>query len=129
MRHASDGKDRGSVAVEFALVLPILATLLIGVIEFGNAYGAQLAVTNAAREAARTMAVQNSVSAAQSAALTAAQALRAPAMTAAEVAVSPSTCSAGTTATVTIRYPFAFLTGYFGAGFTMTGKAAMQCGG
>jgi hypothetical protein len=30
---------------------------------------------------------------------------------------------------VTIRYPFAFLTGFFGSGFTMTGKAAMQCGG
>ena len=129
MQDAQATKDRGSVAVEFALVLPILATLLIGVIEFGNAYGAQLAVTNAAREAARTMAVQNSVSAAQSAALTAAQALTAPAMTASEVSISPSTCSAGATATVTIRYPFAFLTGYFGAGFTMTGKAAMQCGG
>jgi Flp pilus assembly protein TadG len=128
MQHA-DRKDRGSVAVEFALVLPILATLLIGVIEFGNAYGAQLAVTNAAREAARTMAVQNSVSAAQSAALTAAQALTRPAMTASQVTVSPSSCSAGSTATVTIRYPFAFLTGYFGAGFTMVGKAAMQCGG
>ena len=129
MQDAHETKDRGSVAVEFALVLPILATLLIGVIEFGNAYGAQLAVTNAAREAARTMAVQNSVSAAQSAALTAAQALTAPAMTASEVTISPSTCSAGATATVTIRYPFAFLTGYFGTGFTRTGKAAMQCGG
>ncbi|HEV7624773.1 MAG TPA: TadE family protein [Amnibacterium sp.] len=129
MQDVHDRKDRGSVAVEFALVLPILATLLIGVIEFGNAYGAQLAVTNAAREAARTMAVQNSVSAAQSAALAAAQALTAPAMTASEVSVSPSACSVGSTATVTIRYPFAFLTGYFGAGFTMTGKAAMQCGG
>ena len=32
-------------------------------------------------------------------------------------------------ATVTISYPFVFLTGFFGAGFTMTGKAAMQCGG
>jgi Flp pilus assembly protein TadG len=129
MQHAHEKKDRGSVAVEFALVLPILATLLIGVIEFGNAYGAQLTVTNAAREAARTMAVQNSVSAAQNAALSAAQALATPAMTASEVTISPSTCSAGSTATVTIRYPFAFLTGYFGAGFTMTGKAAMQCGG
>jgi hypothetical protein len=30
---------------------------------------------------------------------------------------------------VTISYPFHFLTGFFGSGFTMTGKAAMQCGG
>jgi hypothetical protein len=75
------------------------------------------------------MAIQNSVSAAQSAALTAAQALTRPAMTASEVAVSPSACAAGSTATVTISYPFAFLTGFFGNGFTMTGKAAMRCGG
>ena len=125
----NESRERGSVAVEFALVLPILATLLIGILEFGNAFGAQLAVTNAAREAARTMAVQNSVSAAQTSALTAAQSLTRPAMTTSEVTVSPSTCSAGSTATVTIRYPFAFLTGFFGSGFTMTGKAAMHCGG
>jgi Flp pilus assembly protein TadG len=125
----NESRERGSVAVEFALVLPILATLLIGILEFGNAFGAQLAVTNAAREAARTMAVQNSTSAAQSSALAAAQSLARPAMTASEVAISPSTCTAGSTATVTIRYPFTFLTGFFGTGFTMTGKAAMQCGG
>jgi Flp pilus assembly protein TadG len=123
--HAS---ERGSVAVEFALVLPILAALLIGILEFGNAYGAQLSITNAAREAARTMAVQNSVSAAQSAAVSAAGALN-PALTTTQVAVSPAGCTAGTTASVTISYPFHFLTGFFGTGFTMTGKAAMQCGG
>lgn len=120
--------ERGAVAVEFALLLPILATLLIGVIEFGNSYGAQLTVTNAAREAARTMAVQNSLTSARSSAVTAAAALS-PAMTTTEVAISPSTCTAGATATVTISYPFKFLTGFFGRGFTMTGKAAMQCGG
>ena len=120
--------DRGAVAVEFAFVLPILATLLIGVIEFGNAYGTQLTITNAAREAARTMAVQNSPSSARTAAITAAAAVS-PAMTTSEIAISPSTCTAGATTTVTISYPFKFLTGFFGTGFTMTGKAAMQCGG
>jgi Flp pilus assembly protein TadG len=129
MQQASDSKDRGSVAVEFALVLPILITLLLGVLEFGNAYGAQLAITNAAREAARTMAVQNSVTAAQTAALTATAALTRPAVATGDVTVSPSTCSAGSTAIVTIRYPFLFLTGFFGNGFTMIGKAAMRCGG
>jgi len=129
MQDAHDRKDRGSVAVEFALVLPILATLLIGVIEFGNAYGAQLTITNAAREAARTMAVQNSTTAAKGAAVTASSALTRPALTAGQVAVSPAACAAGGTTTVTISYPFVFLTGFFGHGFTMTGKAAMQCGG
>jgi Flp pilus assembly protein TadG len=129
MQDAHDRKDRGSVAVEFALVLPILATLLIGVIEFGNAYGAQLTITNAAREAARAMAVQNSPTVAKGAAVTAASALTRPSLTTSQVTVSPAACTAGGTATVTISYPFVFLTGFFGHGFTMTGKAAMQCGG
>jgi Flp pilus assembly protein TadG len=120
--------DRGAVAVEFALILPILATLLIGILEFGHVYQTQITVSNSAREAARTMAVQNSVSAAQSAALTAAVALS-PTMTSSELTISPAACTAGSTAVVTIQYPFTFFTGFFGAGFTMTGKAAMQCGG
>jgi hypothetical protein len=30
---------------------------------------------------------------------------------------------------VKIRYPYKFFSGFFGKGFTMTGVAAMKCGG
>lgn len=50
--------ERGAVAAEFALVLPVLLIILFGIIEFGMImYGREL-VTNAAREGARAGIVQ-----------------------------------------------------------------------
>ena len=51
--------ERGAAAVEFALVVPILLVLLLGIIEFGRAYNVQISLTHAARETARTMAIDN----------------------------------------------------------------------
>lgn len=49
-----DRRDqRGAVAVEFALILPIVVMLLFGTLSAGLVYSDHLAVTNAAREAAR----------------------------------------------------------------------------
>lgn len=45
--------EDGSSAVEFALVAPLLIMLVFGVISFGMIFGQQLALGNAAREAAR----------------------------------------------------------------------------
>jgi Flp pilus assembly protein TadG len=45
------------VAVEFALILPILLLLVLGIIEFGFGYHAWDATQNAAREGARLGAV------------------------------------------------------------------------
>jgi Flp pilus assembly protein TadG len=52
--------DRGSQAqalVEFALVLPLLLLLLVGIIDFGRALFVYSEVSNAAREAVRYAAV------------------------------------------------------------------------
>ena len=45
--------EHGVIAVEFALVLPILITLVAGIVEFGFALYFQEVITNASREAAR----------------------------------------------------------------------------
>jgi Flp pilus assembly protein TadG len=45
--------ERGVVAVEFALVLPLLVMLLLGVTTVGLTYSDHLSVTNAVRESAR----------------------------------------------------------------------------
>jgi Flp pilus assembly protein TadG len=45
---------RGQSLVETALVLPVLALLTFGLLDFGRAYYFQVAITNAAREGART---------------------------------------------------------------------------
>ncbi len=49
--------ESGASTVEFALVVPILFMLLFGIIQFGIAFGNQLAITHAAREGARLAAV------------------------------------------------------------------------
>lgn len=54
--------QRGAVAVEFALIFPILVLLVLGIIEFGAGFHAWDATQNAAREGARLAAVDASPS-------------------------------------------------------------------
>ncbi|MBD0320749.1 MAG: pilus assembly protein [Gemmatimonadetes bacterium] len=49
--------DEGQAVVEFALVAPILILLLVGIFEFGRAWSAHQALTDAAREGARAAVV------------------------------------------------------------------------
>ncbi len=55
-RHAGAARargDRGAVLVEFALVLPLLVTLLLGMLSGGLAYNQKQQLTHATREGAR----------------------------------------------------------------------------
>jgi Flp pilus assembly protein TadG len=58
-RRQRSRQDRGASAVEFALVLPLLVTILFGVIDFGYFFGQFNEVRHAAREGARMAAVSN----------------------------------------------------------------------
>ncbi|MBA8793012.1 Flp pilus assembly protein TadG [Friedmanniella endophytica] len=124
--------ERGAAAVEFALVAPLLILLVVGITQFGRAYAAQAQLTNAARQAARTMALQSNVSAAQAAAQAAAPTLN---LTTGQISVTPSTCTTSTssptaTAVVTINYPFTFLaSSMLGGPVTLHGRAVMRCNG
>ncbi len=55
-------REDGSAAVELAFVLPILVTLLGGVIQFGALFFIQNEMTGAARSAARALAVGQATS-------------------------------------------------------------------
>lgn len=46
-------KQKGAAAVEFAVILPLLLALVIGIIDFGHLFWHQCALTNAAREGVR----------------------------------------------------------------------------
>ena len=50
---------RGQSLVEFALVVPMLLLMVVGVIEFGRAWNVSQVVTDAARQGARKAAVLN----------------------------------------------------------------------
>jgi Flp pilus assembly protein TadG len=49
--------DRGAAAVEMALVMPILLSMIIGVIDFSRIFNAEIQLSQAAREGARIAAL------------------------------------------------------------------------
>jgi hypothetical protein len=55
-------RERGQSAVEFALILPVLALLVMGMVDFGRIAAQYQAGANAAREAARYCSLHPGVS-------------------------------------------------------------------
>jgi Flp pilus assembly protein TadG len=53
-RSSSGGQRRGAAAVEFAVVAPLFFLVLAGIIEFGQAFRIEHALSNASRRAARS---------------------------------------------------------------------------
>jgi Flp pilus assembly protein TadG len=119
--------ERGAVAVEFALLAPVLVMILLGIVEFGRAYNVQTTLTTAAREGVRSMAINNNQTTARAATKNAA-ALLTPALTDGNIAFSAGDCAVNTPMTVTVTYNLSTLTGIAGP-FAMTGKGTMLCGG
>lgn len=57
--------EKGQALVEFALVLPILLLLILGMIEYGWALNGKITLTNAVREGARLAAINHKESEAE----------------------------------------------------------------
>jgi Flp pilus assembly protein TadG len=126
----SQPSERGAVAVEFALLAPILIMLLLGIMEFGRAYNTQMVLTNAAREGARVMAIENNQSAAIAAASRASSSLGPLNMefSTSPVASTPAICSPTNQVTLVVRYSLKTMTGIAGP-FDLQGRGTMLCGG
>ena len=123
--------ERGASAVEFALIVPLLLALVVGIVEFGHAFQVQGQLSAAAREGVRAMALQNDPAAAR-AAVRNATATFDPAVTDAEIVITPSVCppvGGSTTVRLTIDYDMPFLTGLFGTGVDLSGTGVMRCNG
>ena len=128
--------DRGAQAVEFALIWVFaLVPLILGMIEFGAVMYSQITITQAAREAARQLALDvgtQTPNSCDSFCLAHAEATATSAASPLSITFSPSpvVCTAGATqgasATVTIRattlLPLLL-------SVTVTGTASMPCGG
>ncbi|WP_309050701.1 TadE/TadG family type IV pilus assembly protein [Streptomyces sp.] len=117
--------ERGAAAVEFALVLPMLLFIMLGIIEFGRAYNTQISLTHAARETARYMAIHKDSGDATTIGVGAAPSVG---LKASHFTFSTETCPKESNVHVTITYNLKMITGV-GGDMTLTGKAAMRCGG
>jgi Flp pilus assembly protein TadG len=133
------GDTRGAAAVEFALVLPVLLLLVLGIVDFGRMLDWQIKLSGAAREGARWVALGQGDPTNRVRTATGDPA-------SASVAVSYTACpsppptgasSVNTTVTATRAYtlltPLRTISGLFGGGLpgsiTLTGKGVMRCGG
>ncbi|HXP19691.1 MAG TPA: TadE family protein [Streptosporangiaceae bacterium] len=127
-------RDRGAVAVEFALLLPVLLLLIFGVIDFGRALNAQVTLTQAAREGARLDALNqpNVVSRTQAAATGLSN------VTVTVVTSCPPGAGPGVNADVRVSYSFSFITpigaiaamfggSTLGSPLTITAQGVMPC--
>jgi Flp pilus assembly protein TadG len=127
-------RDRGAVAVEFALLLPVLLLLIFGVIDFGRALNAQVTLAQAAREGARLAALNqaNVVGRTQAAATGLSN------VSVTVVTSCPPGAGPGVNATVRVSYSFAFVTpigaiasmfggSSLGSPLTLTAQGVMPC--
>lgn len=115
--------DRGAAMVELALVLPVLVLLLVGIIEAGRAYGANVALQGAARDGARLVALGSGSAAVESA-------VRATSGPADVTTISQIPCGGtGTgTAQVTVRAEHQWRLPFVDLGVsTLTATARMPC--
>jgi Flp pilus assembly protein TadG len=103
--------EDGQSAVEFAIVLPALMALLLGILQFGIAFSHYITVTDAARAAARK-AVLIRQEGLTSGDITAAARAAAPDLKASSLGVTvtdpsdPSFQQGGSTVQVTVTYPY-----------------------
>ncbi|MGZ4138453.1 MAG: TadE/TadG family type IV pilus assembly protein [Actinomycetota bacterium] len=116
---------RGSVSVEFAAVLPLVAVSMLLVAQMALLVSEQLAVQHAAREGARAAAIWNDDDRARSAALDSGN--LDPSRT--TVTVSPSSRDVGTPVRVEVRFtpvPMLVVGRFLPAGTTLSAAVEMR---
>ncbi len=95
-------RERGQALVEFALVLPVLAILILGIVQLGLVFHDYLSLTDAVRTGARQAAITHDAGIATNAVLNSASDLKQSDL---NVSVN-STFQTGDDVTVTATYPY-----------------------
>ena len=125
--------ETGAAAVEFALVVPVLLAVVLGVLGFGRAFSTQIDLSNAAQEGARFAVFSPVVPAPPTggdiATVTVNASSLSPALTTGDVSVTGSCGTAGSTVVVRANrlIEFDYVLGTWSR--TVTGKAVMRCPG
>lgn len=124
-------QERGAVAVEMAIVMPLLVAMIIGIIDFSRIFNAELQLSQAAREGARLMALGFSTSDVKARALLAAPnpAFGAP-LPSSGVTVGTACPTSGiTTEVATVQVTYQFQGIFWMNGKWLTQEAVMRCAG
>ncbi|HEX8360721.1 MAG TPA: TadE/TadG family type IV pilus assembly protein [Longimicrobium sp.] len=102
--------EQGQALVEFALVVPVLLLLVVGIFEFGRAWNAHQAVTDAAREGARAAVIADPLMTDDSVKAVVRNALARASLdgSRAEIELTGVGALTGEPARVVVRYPFHF---------------------
>ena len=132
-RRGGKKRSRAAVVVEFAVVLPLLLTILFGILEYGWVFMVRLTLQNAAREGVR-LAILQTTESPYSEVDARIEAIMAPTgLTAADytVVMSHATldpCDRAEAITISVPYERISVTGgFFGpASFNVTGTSTMQ---
>ena len=135
MKRSNKIRENGVAAVEFALVVPILMAIVIGIIEFGIAYNYRTQLNNAAMTGARHYAIHHNSAQAQN---TVRSMVDLPAGTPVSIQVrNPANAVVGScpaveaisknTVTVTITASKRTVTNFFGTSFNIGAKATAVC--
>ncbi len=127
-------EEAGAVAVEFALVLPILILLVFGIVEFGLALYNKEVITNAGREGARAGIIIGNPRPTTTQITNVVKSYLTSAGwdgTKATINVTGAQGASGSNLTVTVSYPYSFvvlpnfITG-FGKDITLSAQTVMQ---
>ena len=97
--------EKGQSLVEFALVVPMLLLLVIGIAEFGRAWMTQNILTGAAREAVRLLAVPAPAGGPTVAGNRATEVLTSAGISTASVVVTDNTAFEAVRVTITYNFP------------------------
>lgn len=121
--------QKGQALVEFAIVLPILLMLVMGIIQFGMMLNSYLAIENASREGARAGIVGSADTEIESLIIASSPSLDPAYLT---VSLTPSEANrrSGDTLTVTVTYNYKFtipiISSIFNDGKMLTGQTSMR---
>jgi len=120
----SDDPERGASMVEFAIVLPLVVTLVAGTVAVGRLHDTQVVLRSAARNGARTLALGADP------ATTAAAVARSAPFTIDQVSLGPCPASGGGDATVTLAERVDVGVPFLGLGTrTVRATGVMPCPG
>lgn len=119
--------NRGQTLVEFAIILPVLLLLVVGMMEFGLVINQYMVVAEAAREGARSAALGGTDANVISTSKNAASQIDKGEL---EVSITPPVRTRGSSVTVTVTNPVNTITSlmkpFFPSGFKVNGSAVMR---